>query len=476
MNVTVDAWVTYEGNDQYEEGEEPGNRSILGSRQNNTEYEANYTLDTTYVGDNSSLYRLYHKPFYASTEYLDGNYTAWMQMNYTCGDGPQKNMTKWDNFIIMPAEGESGGVNTTGNQTAPPVPEDINKTGDENATIDQNNGSRQSDATRPEQSDSRNESAQPQQGDAQSPGTTPQPVPEPEPEPEPDPVPRLELDIEPVRDTYKANQTQFAPIELEVENVGEEAINGITIDPLISEVRPEWQVRSVSIANLSVNETVTREVFVRPPDTADPGLYVSPVVAIVDGERADVDYFTIDVQKNDFKSSMQIIEAPRSVSLPVNETRNLPVLIENTGEQELSNITGRFQNLEDCGISDISRIGSLAVNESGSLGVSVSTSESIGNCNTTLIVSSDQGAYSFTNVEFSITPEQGLIPRKHRVPFIAIVWTVVLAGYAVVKKRYDLHSSVVKLPLILLMMGEAVIILYLLANYYGLISVSFLPF
>jgi len=470
LEMNVNVTVTREG-DVWEPGEDIGvieNVSFQEDAYYTYAYNESYNLNPYWEPNSSAEFM---KGFTALPRYPQRNYTARANITYSC-DGTTKRKKDYANFIIVTTTGESGGVNTA-NNTGTPVPEDINGTGDlENATIADEEGNEPSDATSPAQSDQRNESAEPQEGNADSPGNTP----EPEPEPEPKPEPRVEIDIEPLNSTYHVNKSQYGPVSLRVDNVGDQEVNDIQIRSLIPELRPGWEVRNAEVASLSPGENVTRNVFVRPPEDADPGLYVSPVVGKVGDERVDIDYFTVQVHESDYTPSLVLRDAPRSVTLTVNDTQNFPLLLENNGERDLSNVTARLQNFDQCGETDIQDVGDIGVNQTESLSMQLETAGSPDTCNATLIVSSSEGAYTFSNIDFSITPEEALIPREHQVPFVAIVWTALLGAFAVLRKRFDMESLLVKLPLIMLMMGETAIILYLLVSYYGLFEVAFLPF
>jgi hypothetical protein len=468
------------------------------SLQNNTDNVVNNSFYSSFnlANDTSTVYNSgehYIQSYQSVPDYGAGNFTGRMYIEYSCtspeGDLEEdKFFLDYANFIVLDVPGQSGGVNTTGNQTAPPIPENVNQSGDSNATIGDGTGNKTTDVTQPENySEIGNQTVNdtfPFPGDSDEPGQTE--VPEPEPEPEPTPgdspqpgesrQPRVQIDIEPVNNTYPATQNRFAPATLEIQNIGDRTANNIEISPEIDQVRPGWGSRPAQIANLSVNETVRRDVFVQPPEDQDPGTYVVPVEA-TNGERVlDLDYFSVKVNRSEFDAKIGIQEAPESVTITSNSSQPLPVLVQNTGERELTNVSAELQNVEDCGTVTSSKVDRIGINESASLDINMRSISESQNCNATLIVSSDQGAYSFSNIDFTVTPEEGLIPEGQRAPFLAIIWTVVLAGYAVLRKKYELTSSLVKIPFILLLVGETVILLYMVVNYYGIFSVSFLPF
>ncbi len=498
VNITASTWlnVTEEDN-MWSPGEpigDPVDLSLQNSTDNvvNNSFYANFNLtDESPIVYNSG--ETYIQSYLSAPEYGTGNFTGRMYIEYSCESEngtihEDKYFLDYANFIVLDVPGQSGGVNTTGNQTAPPEPENVNQSGDSNATIGNQSGNSTTDVTQPENySETGNQTVNqtyPFPGDSDEPGQTEVPEPEPEPEPTPGDSPepgesrqsRVQIDIEPVNNTYPATQGQFAPATLEIENIGDSTANDIEISPEIDQVRPGWGSRPAQVANLSVNETVTRDVFVQPPEDQNPGTYVVPVEATNGDRMLDLDYFSVKVNRSELNNRVEIQEAPESVTITSNSSQPLPVLVQNTGETELTNVSAELQNAEDCGTVTTSNVDQIGINDSASLDMSIQSTSESQNCNATLIISSDQGAYSFSNIEFTVAPEEGLIPEGQRAPFLAIIWTIILAGYAVIRKKYDLESSLVKIPFILLLVGETVILLYMIVNYYGLVSVSFLPF
>ncbi len=501
ISLNVSLRVTRE-DDVWESGEPKGEPIDLGLQtiNNNTndtvEYSETYEIphfvasEDENISEDEDTEAYYMRQFTAVSEYGGGNYTGRLDFNFTCQykDEPDKEKSEegFANFAILDTLGESGGTNTA-NNTGEPTPEDINNTGDTNATIGNKTGNSTSDVTQPQDANQTGEESNTTvEGDNPNPGETPVPEPEPEPVPEPTPgdnpnpgqsrAPVLKIDLEPVNRTYDATQGSFAPAQLYVQNIGNATASDIEITPEITDTRPDWQVRNAQVANLSAGENVTREVFVRPPEDQEPGRYIVPVRATNPQADLDLDYFTVDVKQDNFTSKVSIQEAPSSVSIKTNESQPLPILIQNTGRKPLENITARFQNTEDCGVVETGSIDRLEINESGSLGLSIKAGNSAEVCNATMIVSSADGAYSFSTINFSITPEEGLIPQEDRPPIIAIIWTMLLAGYAVLKKRMNADSVLARAPFVLLLMGEVFILLYMTLSYYGVFSVSFLPF
>ena len=508
MNATVTADINVTNvSSYYYPGNDKGDYIDLTKQQSavNESYEPENFNMSWYIPENETTalgntFEVLLKSFKA--DYEAGNYVGWLNVNYTCTRyNGTKNFTLYDNFQIVEGKGVGGGSQKGEPETNFPFPSESNTTDNvsSNTTSPDVGGNRTSNLTKPRQANETGnytsnittpadanqtgaESNQTVEGDNDNPGKTPEPEPEPEPAPgdSPDPgesdSPRLQIDIEPVNNTYNAQQGQFAPAALEIQNIGERSAENIQLVPEIGSVRPGWNVRNAQISNLSVNETVRRDVFVQPPENQRPGDYLVPVRARNDQQQLDLDYFTVNVVQSEFAPTIGIQEAPESVTVASNSSQTLPILLENTGRRTLTNVSATLQNVEDCGKIQSSPVEELGLNESASLSISMETVSKSQSCNSTLIISSDQGAYAFSNIEFTVTPEGGLIPPSQRAPFIVILWTVVLAGYAVLRKKYDLTSTLVQVPFILLIVGETVILLYMVVNYYGVLSVSFLPF
>ena len=379
----------------------------------------------------------------------DGWYSGRLYGQIDCGFERNNITARFDFNLIALEDAEAGGASETGPDSSDQNPAD-------GPNLDGSG------------------SPEPTPGDNYSAGETPVP----EPEPEPEPIPQLSMDIEPLNSTYTGRAGEFIPANLSVTNEGTESLSELTIEPQIQN-RTGWNVSSAQISGLEIDETVYREVLIRPSEDADPGLYVIPILGSNPQNELDIDYFNIEVVEDEtvtLSSQMQIVEAPRSLNVVQNTSTPLPILIENRGETNLTNISGRLQNIGQCGEVEIGTLDRIGAGGTESLNFTFDAASTSQSCNTTLILSSAEGAYSFSKISFTVTPEEGLIPEQYRVPFIAVAWTALLGLFAVAKRRYEINSGLLKAPFVLLVAGEALIFIYLLVDYYQLVSASFLPF
>ncbi len=425
---------------------------------------------TKFSGVNISENVFYTEEFYAN--YSVGWYTGHEKFVVDCYTPESNNtfsynFTTYANFRIVAGGGEVG-ANETGNETTnATVPEDFNETGNEtaNETVPQD-----ANQTGEESNDTI-------EGDNDAPGQTP--VPEPEPEPEPEPIPMLSIDIEPDKRRYYGIRGQFVPINLTISNEGDEEVTDVTLRSELGG-REGWNARSAQISGLSPGQEISRQTFIQVPENEDAGLYVVPVRAVGPENELDLDYFYLRVNETPVfatpPSRLSIIESPSSLNVLENASQPVPILIENTGETNLTNISTRLQNIEGCGSVQTGDIRRMAPGGTASLNLTFDSGLDTETCNTTLILSSDQGAYAFSNIEFTVVPSRGLIPREQRAPFIAVAWTAVLVAYAFLRRRFELDSVVVNAPFVLLVVGESLILLYLLSEHYGIVQLAVLPF
>ncbi len=440
MDLSLD--VTNESNNSWDPGEEIGNTVLSYSNK-------------TGIMNSSSRFEYYRR---FEAVYPEGNYTGRLHVDSLCED-PDENRTldfsfnMTDNFRIVGVQGSGEGAEEGNQVTNQTTEADVNETG--------------------------SESDQSIEGDQDAPALTPRPEPEPEPEPEPDPTPRplLSVNMETERPEYTTPRNRFQEISINVTNFANSSIQNLELIPQTDELEGSWQSRSASLENINVSERLVRSVYVNPGQDVSPGRYRVPVLAQLDnGRPLDVEYTTVRVQRTVFQENLTVVEAPRRVSIQRNSTETIPILIRNDGREQIENVSLEVQNVESCGSVSSDSVGALAPNESDTLQARIDSSDSITDCQALFVVSSAGGAYSFANVRFEITPAEGLVPPEFRVPLVAVAWTTLLVLYAFLTRFYSLENTYVKIPFVLLIMGEALIVLYLATTYYGILPSGILPF
>ncbi|MFO7794095.1 MAG: hypothetical protein R6V35_03925 [Candidatus Nanohaloarchaea archaeon] len=368
-----------------------------------------------------------------------------------------------DEFAILDLEGE--GV----------IPDDVGEDNEVNQEVE-------TDAEIPDNAttefetdaDETLDEADPRQGaDSNFPGETE--VPEPEPEPEPDPVPLLSLSIRPLNSTYEAPRSRFTEVGLEIENIGEESVNNVELEPRYSEGM-NWESQIGNIDSLEVGDSVNRSVYVNPGEDVSPGTYQIPVYASNAESDIDMQYVNVEVLQQVFQGTLNIQEAPRDVRFERNSNNTIPILVENQGEDSIQNVQVEVENSEACGEYTVDSVDSISPGESASISVQFTTGADITECSGTIVASSENGDLAFSEFNMDVKEEVGPIPEEFRVPIVASLWTVMLLAYAVLTKKYGVHNMTVKVPLVLLVVGEAFIVIYLSSVYYNVMPPGLLPF
>jgi hypothetical protein len=449
-NVSGELWVTYENETRWEE--EDGYDEL--GEPLNLSYEpieiSNLTSGQTITASRS---------FNDTDEigYYSGHLNISAQCRITEGSSqdPISDIQYYENevhnsFRVLIAGGGSGGQgNPVANRTNP---EDSNTSGEEsNNTIE---------------------------GDNANPGETPipEPVPEPVPEPEPDPVPQLSLNIEAWNSSTEIPRGGYSRINLDMENFGEENINDINVSVMEDALPGDWEARGTSVANLSVNESVNRSIFIRPSEDVDPGTYRLSMLGSIPERDLDIERVELVVTEEVVEiSQLKISEVPEVVRVTSGGSQEVPLLVRNIGGASIENSTVEVQNLEDCGRAQPGSISNIGANESASLSFNLTASSNIQECNSTIIVSTSDGSYSFANVRFEVTPDEGIVPPELRFPVFAIAWTVLLIVYSITMTRLHLDTLKLRIPYVILIVGEAAILVYV-SSLYGVIPPELLPF
>lgn len=433
-----------------------------------------------------------------------GNYTGEVSVDYRCQQGRNGTTAKNRTFAIIEALGVGEGnqpddigqdnevdleldtdaviealnqsadldTNTTELENASldldALIEQLNRTGQVDTDVNRTeNASLETDA------DETAEDSTPQEGDNDSPGQTPEP--EPEPEPEPDPIPLLSVDIKPQNSTYTTAKGRFAEIGLNITNTGEEALNNLQLEPRFSEDM-DWQAQDSTIDSLGVDETVNQSVYVNAGESVESGIYQIPVYASNDQNDIDSQYVNVEVTEEVFTSALNIGEAPRDIQFEAGQNYSVPVLLENDGDSSLEDVQVELQNSENCGEYSSETVEEVPASESSSININFETSSELNECEATLVASTDSGEFAFSDMDIENVEDVGVVPQQFRFPIVASMWTLMLMAYAVLTKRYGVHNLTVKVPLVLLVVGEALILIYLSSVYYNVLPPGLLPF
>lgn len=468
-NVTLNLTVTEHENRTLElpENESDYNYTMppYDKQPDNVTYEFSIPENSTlpyYSNENETALETFAKEFYAVYS-IKNNYTARVNGNYSC-ENSTKSFSAAGTFEIVDLSGE--GV----------IPDAIGETDDEvNQEVD-TDAELPDNATTEFETDANEtlEDADTREGsDENFPGETQ--VPEPEPEPEPDPIPLLSVDIKPQNSTYTTAKGRFAEIGLNITNTGEEALNNLQLEPRFSEDM-DWQAQDSTIDSLGVDETVNQSVYVNAGESVESGIYQIPVYASNDENDIGSQYVNVEVTEEVFTSALNIGEAPRDIQFEAGQNYSVPVLLENDGDSSLEDVQVELQNSENCGEYSSETVEEVPAGESSSININFETSSELNECEATLVASTDSGEFAFSDMNIENVEDVGVVPQQFRFPIVASMWTLMLMAYAVLTKRYGVHNLTVKVPLVLLVVGEALILIYLSSVYYNVLPPGLLPF
>lgn len=305
-------------------------------------------------------------------------------------------------------------------------------------------------------------------------GSSPEPGETPVPEPDPNPI--LSLEMRPLQTEYETPKNKFKEIEMEVENVGVDNISNLQIEPRFSEDM-NWSSQDAQIESLKTGEVTNISVFVKAGLEVSPSVYQIPVYSSSE-EYGDIgnEFVNVEVTEEVSRSVLTIGEAPQSISFEQGKNYSLPILLENSGSEDLNNVEIELEGLEGCGEYSSEEVEEIVQGESEDVSINLTTANAIDECSGTIVASSDSGSYAFSEMEIDVVEDKGVLPKEFRVPIIASLWTTVLLAYTVVTQRRGMDSATVKIPMVILILGEVFILMYLSSAYYSFIPSEILPF
>ena len=151
--------------------------------------------------------------------------------------------------------------------------------------------------------------------------------------------------------------------------------------------------------------------MVQPSITTEPGFYIIPVNGLINDEQAGIGFFKLQVLKILKLARIEIMESPSRIRLKKNSLAKIPILIKNTGDINLTNISIQLDALECMSVikSDIneSEYISLPVNQSIPISLNVRTNEAE-ICRGNIIIGADQNTYAFSKMTVELRKSKSL--------------------------------------------------------------------
>ncbi|MDY6773655.1 MAG: hypothetical protein SVS85_00520, partial [Candidatus Nanohaloarchaea archaeon] len=101
-----------------------------------------------------------------------------------------------------------------------------------------------------------------------------------------------------------------------------------------------WSESGMLFENLPANTSSRGSILVRPSDSVEAGTYTVSVSATkANRTNLDVEQLGIRVLKDRDVRKVSVVEMPRFLELEPGTTRDVSLLLENTGDYDLENVT-----------------------------------------------------------------------------------------------------------------------------------------
>lgn len=262
--------------------------------------------------------------------------------------------------------------------------------------------------------------------------TEPTPTPTPTPAPTPSEVaggkqevipPRLDLKL--LNKTVTIEQGATAEVWFNITNRGAADIYDSRVD---AEVRRGWERTFKDFNVIYSGETKTDKILISVYENEIPGTYWIPVKAILkkNNVTVDVELLKVIVVPRKRVARVDILELPPFLSLPEYSSVPVAILVKNTGDYNLKNITLKIENGENC-IGGIDGSYELKIGEKKSLVFTLHTKEAPKKCETVFVLESDRGPVALYPVIIQITPSLGAKSIFYFIrilPILLILWTI----------------------------------------------------
>ncbi len=245
---------------------------------------------------------------------------------------------------------------------------------------------------------------------------------------------RVVLEIKPLNFTQSTYQGSAVPVVLNITNIDEKMLENIDIVGVKFE---GWAYTDSNIEKLDVGESVLRTVMVQPSTTTEPGFYVVPISGLIGEEQGGIGFFKLQVLKILRLARVEIMESPSRIRLKKNSLAKVPILVKNTGEVNLTNISVQLDALDCLSVveSDTNQTEypSLDVNESLSISVAVRTNDA-DICRGSIIIGADQNTYAFSQMIVELRSKVGLkVPSAYYWIIVAAILVILLLFWKIKK-------------------------------------------
>ena len=253
-----------------------------------------------------------------------------------------------------------------------------------------------------------------------------QPTPQPQPEPTPSQIIGQEqlvvppqIDLELLNKSVTVQQGETFEVPFKIVNNGDSSVSDVKV---IAEVRYGWYSTIKTIPLLSPNRPVEDTLFISVYENEIPGKYFVTIRAIIGNNiTADTEVLEVNVIPRVKVALLDIIELPPYLSLEELSKEFLSILVENTGDYDLSNVELTIENADEC-IKSVEGSYDIRVGEIKELSYEIETKEYPAKCNSVFVFLSDKGPVALYPVIIELRPKS---PQPSGIPYIIFILLII---------------------------------------------------
>lgn len=198
---------------------------------------------------------------------------------------------------------------------------------------------------------------------------------------------RLDISLPERKMNVSRGNTLLAPVK--VTNKGTITLKNVSIAPTVPS---GWNSTPAYIQSLKYNQTVSRNIGLKPSKKVRPARYMVLLEGIYRNDTLDRDYLIVSVRRAG-KKNLKLEEFPITFEARQRTPKNYSALVRNTGNLSLHDVTIKFENEEDCLYPvDFPEKEELKPDESTTLTTELTPRNVIRTCNVTVIATSKEKA------------------------------------------------------------------------------------
>lgn len=230
-----------------------------------------------------------------------------------------------------------------------------------------------------------------------------------------------QIDLELMEDDITLQQGQSANIDFNLSNIGEVGVDIVTV---YADVNKGWDFSGVTLDTIKSGEVYQGEIFLKVFDDEVPGDYLVAVLAMSENFTLDTEILKVKVTPRDKLPQLTVLEAAPAVTFFENTINDYEMLVKNTGDFDLTNVTARLVNCECIG-EQINGSYDVNISQQKTLIFKMEAGE-VNQCScVTVLQSNEYEALSFSPFIVSVVPRPPEVPLF--LPILVSIWTLITA-------------------------------------------------